>query len=283
MAINNTNNLNDFRLAFNALESDFTNLSLTSFSSVTLPDNGKVNLGNDSDLQIYHNGTNSIVRDIGPGELLLASDSKISLKKWSGASIENMLVGNADGSVEIYYNNSKKLETTSTGVTLSGNLTVSAITASGNVNADNMTLLGQITVPTVSAGSITTTSNITAGGNLSAEGLTLTQNASVGGSVSVTGDVTAANFNSTSDERVKENIITVENALEKALQLRGVYYNKIGEEKQEIGVIAQEIEKILPEVVVNHNSGIKTVSYGNIVGLLIEAIKDLKKEVDALK
>ena len=53
--------------------------------------------------------------------------------------------------------------------------------------------------------------------------------------------------------------------------------------KTHIVLIAQEVEKVLPEVVHTNDDGIKTVAYGNIVGLLIEAIKDLQKEVDELK
>jgi hypothetical protein len=106
---------------------------------------------------------------------------------------------------------------------------------------------------------------------------------SMTGNLTVSGTVNAANFNSTSDERVKENVRTIDNALEKATQLRGVYYTRIGEQDPETGVIAQEIEKILPEVVSEDESGAKSVAYGNVIGLLIEAIKDLKEEIDDLK
>ena len=65
--------------------------------------------------------------------------------------------------------------------------------------------------------------------------------------------------------------------------MRGVSYNFIDTKQKAIGVIAQEIEQILPEVVNLTAAGHKTVSYGNIVGILIEAIKELKAEVDKLK
>ena len=100
----------------------------------------------------------------------------------------------------------------------------------------------------------------------------------VNGTIRATGDVIAY-----SDERVKENIKTIDNSLEKVNKLRGVEFNKKGEDKKSIGVIAQEIEKILPEVVSTDDNGMKSVAYGNITGVLIEAIKELKAEIEELK
>ena len=100
----------------------------------------------------------------------------------------------------------------------------------------------------------------------------------VNGTIRATADVIAY-----SDERVKENIKTIDNSLEKVNQLRGVQFNKIGEDKKSIGVIAQEIEKVIPEVVYEDQDGMKSVAYGNITGVLIEAIKELKAEVEELK
>lgn len=82
-----------------------------------------------------------------------------------------------------------------------------------------------------------------------------------------------------SDERLKTNINTIKNPLDKVLALRGVSFEKDG--KSSIGVIAQEIEKVIPEVV--HDGEYKSVAYGNLVGLLIEAIKELKEEIESLK
>jgi hypothetical protein len=68
--------------------------------------------------------------------------------------------------------------------------------------------------------------------------------------------------------------------------MRGVYFDmKANPGTRKTGLIAQEVEQVLPEVVKSESEGeqIKSVAYGNIVGLLVEAIKDLKKEVDELK
>ena len=87
-----------------------------------------------------------------------------------------------------------------------------------------------------------------------------------------------------SDERLKSNIETIPNALDKVLQMRGVNFDKNGHKS--MGVIAQEVEKIIPEVVSTENKDGEEylgVAYPNMVGILIEAIKDLQKQVDELK
>ena len=99
--------------------------------------------------------------------------------------------------------------------------------------------------------------------------------------VSVTGNfVASGNVTAYSDERLKSNIETIPNALEKVNALRGVTFDKDGE--RGLGVIAQEVEKVLPEVVLEGEE-YKSVAYGNIVGVLIEAVKELTKEVEDLK
>ena len=102
----------------------------------------------------------------------------------------------------------------------------------------------------------------------------------VGGTIRASGDVIAY-----SDKRVKENIKTIDNALDKVNKLRGVSYtrNDIKDKSTKIGVIAQEIENVIPEVVKTDHEGMKSVAYGNISGLLIEAIKELKQEIEDLK
>ena len=105
---------------------------------------------------------------------------------------------------------------------------------------------------------------------------------------SVDGDFTAAGqISAYSDARLKDNIETVTNALDKVDSMRGVTFtrnDKVDKEKKYAGVIAQEMQDIVPEVV-NHDEekDVYTVDYDGLVGVLIEAIKDLKNEVDELK
>jgi hypothetical protein len=90
------------------------------------------------------------------------------------------------------------------------------------------------------------------------------------------------NVVSTSDERLKTDIYTIENALEKTLLLRGVNYTLIQEQTKSIGLIAQEVELIVPEVVHEYD-GIKAIAYSNMVGLLVEAIKEQQKQINELR
>ena len=106
---------------------------------------------------------------------------------------------------------------------------------------------------------------------------TFSANLTFNGTNLVCGGTITAN----SDEKLKKNVITIENALEKVLSLRGVEYDRIDSRDHQIGVIAQEVEKVVPAVV--YGDEIKSVAYGNLVGLLIEAIKEQQKEIDELK
>lgn len=90
------------------------------------------------------------------------------------------------------------------------------------------------------------------------------------------GDITAF-----SDIRLKSNIKKIDNALDKIKQISGYTYDM--NNKRSTGVIAQEVEKVLPEVVQDREDGYKTVAYGNMIGLLVEAIKELKQEIEVLK
>jgi hypothetical protein len=96
------------------------------------------------------------------------------------------------------------------------------------------------------------------------------------GSWTSVGNVTAY-----SDVRLKSNIQTIESGLDKVCAMRGVTFEKDG--VRNLGVIAQEVEAVIPEVVHTQNDGMKSVAYGNIVGVLIEAIKELKQEIETLK
>jgi hypothetical protein len=88
-----------------------------------------------------------------------------------------------------------------------------------------------------------------------------------------------------SDERIKDNIEQIDGALEKVQAIRGVTFtrNDTEDDRTHVGVIAQEVEKVLPEVVKDGEDGIKSVAYANMVGLLIEAIKEQQTQIDDLK
>ena len=88
-----------------------------------------------------------------------------------------------------------------------------------------------------------------------------------------------------SDERLKENIAPLRNGIEKISALKAIYFNNKGESSanREVGVIAQDVEKVLPELVSTNEQGYKSVDYTKLTPVLIEAVKELKAENDSLK
>jgi len=118
------------------------------------------------------------------------------------------------------------------------------------------------------------------GNDLGSEITALTLDMSAAGAATFNNDVTAF-----SDERLKSNIRTVPDALAKVTEMRGVHYVRDATGKDSTGVIAQELQKVAPELVLTAEDemGTLSVNYGNITGYLIEAIKELKAEIEELK
>lgn len=138
-------------------------------------------------------------------------------------------------------------------------------------------------ISTVTVSSGIATININSGGE-SSSSQTLNQTLGFGNTSSlgmVVGVITATDFNSTSDISLKNNICNIENPIEKIIQINGVEFVWKENRKQSGGVIAQEVEKVLPNLV--NGNEIKTVNYNGLIGLLIEGIKDQQKQIDALK
>jgi hypothetical protein len=98
--------------------------------------------------------------------------------------------------------------------------------------------------------------------------------------------VALGNVTAYSDITLKDNIETIPNALNKVTQVRGVTYTRkdlADKQTRYTGVIAQEIESVLPEAVMTDGNGIKSVAYGNVIGLLIESIKELNAKIEQLE
>jgi hypothetical protein len=133
---------------------------------------------------------------------------------------------------------------------------------------------------------ITTISKDTASTTTGTGALLVTGGVGIGGALNVGGDVVAY---ASSDERLKDNIELISNPIEKVQQLKGVTWewNENADELQQslpnVGVIAQDVEKVLPQLVHDRDSGYKGVDYAKLTGLLIEAIKEQQKQIDDLK
>jgi hypothetical protein len=173
--------------------------------------------------------------------------------------------------------------------------------ARGETAGDNHAFLGRSDEPTygtagklvyitnISPGSTTTPNSIPIpgkGGSTTLWGGLAVGATSINGALTVTGDITAFY---TSDARLKTDVVRIPNALDKVSAIGGYTFkwNEIAKDKdlsvREAGVIAQEIETVLPEAVKTREDGYKGVDYEKLVPLLIEAIKDLRAEVELLK
>jgi len=180
---------------------------------LNMGDNDIIKLGASSDLQLYHDGSDSYVQCTGTG-LLVIKGSQVNV---NSAGDESMAAFVENGAVSLYYDNAVKLATASGGVNVTGTLTATT----------------EVTV--------------------------------------------------SSDVRFKSNIETIDSALDKVKAMRGVYFDK--KDKRSVGVIAQEMQEVMPEVVVTDDTEDKhlSVAYGNLVGVLIEAVKELSEEVSVLR
>ena len=204
------------------------------------------------------------------------------------------------------------------GIATIGTLGVTGISTFSSVNTGNINIAGIVTGLNVSGVSTLGTVNISSGIITARSGvvtyfgdgsyltgtasypplqsvLNIGNNSTIGMSIvgvvtvtslnatnlNVTGIATAQDFDALSDENYKKNVITVNNALNKVEQLRGVSFDWKENGRSSYGVIAQELQKVLPELV--HGDNPKTVNYNGIIGVLIEAIKELKKEIEELK
>jgi hypothetical protein len=312
-------------------------------NEIHLADNGEIRLGNAADLVIYHDGSDSVIKDKGTGNLSVRTNGNFYLMNEAGT--ETIIRADVNGSVDLYYDNSKKIETTSAGVDISGGLVCSPNTAGKDTfelstnavdegrlrikNVDTTTVQiraggdsyfngGNVGIGTSSPGAKLSVSGLAALANLGGgstgsaalyvnstsghvgeliqvlkDGTTKMHMANDGklglgtstpsevlhvvGSILATADITAY-----SDDSLKTNVQVIDNAVGKVEQLRGVTFDRIEDGSTSTGVIAQELKEVLPEAVHTDEQGVHSVAYGNVVGLLIEAIKEQQKQIDEL-
>lgn len=144
--------------------------------------------------------------------------------------------------------------------------------ASGSATISNLAN----TTLTLDISSIVGSLNVS--GGLQSSDLSLTGSITTATNATFTGDVNAANFNTTSDITLKDNVELIESPLEKLFQLSGYTFDWKNNGKSSVGVMAQEVEKVFPQIVSTDSDGLKRVSYDSLIPLLIEAIKELSKK-----
>ena len=307
-------------------------------TGVDFNDDVKARFGTGNDLEIYHNGSKSIIEDTGTGNLEIKSSAQTTLTddfEVNNNANSKVLFRAVDGAgVSLYHNNTKMLESSSVGLLMSGdveknsgkftirnlqnNENVSIHTKTSNSDQESLKVHsgGLVEVPN---GGLTVSGSITASdidavlingeafqtgawykdnaGNgtqsqrfyfynngttilHSADAWLFQNNNATKFTIDSSGNATAVgNVTAYSDERLKSDVKTIDNALDKVSQMRGVTYTKDNEKGS--GVIAQELEKIAPELVLDGEY--KSVAYGNTVGYLIESIKELKERNEKLE
>ena len=248
----------------------------TTSNGLQFDDNKKALFGDSGDFEIYHNGSQTIMDDTGTGSLEVRTN-QFSLGTAGGTA--SMLSATQGGAVELYHNNNKMFSTTTNGCQVEADRRFEIVNGSswsgevvGKIEHHSNSMYHQYNTSFITRNSSGTN--------------TLTIDSS--GNGTFTGNVTAF-----SDNRLKEDVKTIDNALDKVSKLRGVEYTRKDTQAREIGVIAQEVKEVVPELVNIENlksdinpDGIEdmhTMKYGNTVSLLIEAIKELKAEVEELK
>jgi len=215
-----------FKTSFDNLSTDIVNDTspqlggdlASNGNDIDFADNDKAIFGTGGDLEIYHDSSsaNSFIKETGSGSLVInANDFYVQ-----NVATETMIKGASDGAVELYHDNSKKFETTSAGVTVTG-----ALTATGNITAF-------------------------------------------------------------SDISLKKDLRPIDGALDLVGKMNGYYYKLKKDDTPSIGVIAQEIEEVFPEIVTIsefEGQSVKSVDYGKIVSVLINAINELKGQLLEIK
>ena len=277
----------------NSKKFETTSTGVSIDGNISAGDNDHLYLGDSQDINIYHDGTDNYFY-LGTGTTYF--------RNASNAFLASFVSG---GPIYLYHNGNKKFETSATGVSVTG-----ALVASGNIsggetltvsgNAPNITFTDTDHNPDykiyTDSGNLyiydsTNNSNrfiVNSDGHIDVAG-----NLDVGSGLDVTGAIVASgNVTAYSDARLKTDISTINDALGIVGKLRGVSYKWIKDGKPSIGVIAQEVEEVIPEVVLTNvntdpatgeETEVKSVDYGKIVGVLINAINELKAEVDELK
>ena len=232
---------------------------------------------------LFQGGTGAFPTGLSAGTSTLGATSVTSLTVSGSFSATGTLQGNAltattstnvKGTANrVIYNSSTDVTTTSSNLQFNGTtMTVQNLTVNGSLSANlSSATAGTANNVTGAGGRVlynSSTNNTSTSSNLTFNGTNLTCG----------GNITAY-----SSMVLKDNVTTITDALSKVLNLRGVEFDYKESGQHNIGLVAEEVEKVLPDLVHDNDNGIKSLAYSNIVAVLVEAVKDLKKEIDVLK
>ena len=207
---------------------------------------------------------------VGPKTSTTKLDFNPSTGNLSSTTFTGAVVGDVTGNISGSSGSCTGNAATATLATNATNAT-NATTATNATNATNVTVADESTDTTC----FPLFSTSATGDQAPKSSTNLTFDASAG-------RLSATFLNSLSDEKLKKDISTIDNAVDKVMQLRGVDYTWKQSEEKSKGVIAQELQKVLPELVSESDDRL-SVNYNGIIGVLIEAIKEQQKQIDELK
>ena len=287
-----------------------TKMIETTADGLGIPDNKKLEIGDGQDLKLYHDTSDSYISEEGTGKLIIRGSTAVRITNVGG---DNMFVGNDGGAAELYHAGTKKFETAAAGTITTGTVAgdvVSAHPTETSFASDDVIAVYDTSASAIKKGTI---ANVALQGPAGAPGSNGTNgtNGSPGspGPPGPSGTITNTSYQMTalgvgtaagptgqiratsnitayySDSRLKDFEGPIDSALDKVKSLTGYYFKEndlaksfgYDNEKRQVGVSAQEVESVLPEVVTEapFNSDYKSVWYEKLVPLLIEAIKEL--------
>lgn len=217
-----------------------------------------INIGNNADTTVITSSSVSIATpQLSTNSKIITLNSSGPLESGGSCGIEIFENSNATGYMKVSADRSSLLLKTPLGAEMSINLTGNSV----NINNNALWIGGN---GTVGIGTSTPSQ-----------------------ALEVVGSVRCAAVLTTSDERKKTNIVPITSALEKIQDINGVYFDWKDTQHQgkiqSAGVIAQDVEKVLPEAVVRDDDDNLSVNYGSLIGLLINAVKEQQKEIEILK
>jgi len=273
--------------------------------NATFDDDAKAIFGAGSDLQIFHQSSNgnSIIKEQGGGILSLQSNgSEISF--YDTANSSNMARFVTGGAVQLYHNGSSKFSTTASGANVNGTVTADGLDISVSAtNAVKIVGNGNDTLYSYHDGGGTGWSTGANGSYTNLIYFKLAENQlrfylnsaervrfEPDGDIHADGNVIA--YSTTiSDKRLKKDIQPIEDAIWRVKQLNGCTFTYLKDDRKSAGLIAQDVEKVLPSAVIDtttvfhgeEGETYKTLQYDQVVGLLVEAVKELTARVEELE
>ena len=220
--------------------------------------------------------------------ILSVTNSTVSTNATNGAVVVTGGVG-IGGAVNITGNENLAGVLSVTNSTSSSSASTGAVVVTGGVGiggdlnlTGNENLAGILHVTNTTQSTSTSTGSIITNGGLAVE-----KDVYIGGNVNINGSIITQGEFGVSDQTLKTDVLPIDNALNKILNINGVYFNWIDKEKyndrHQVGFIAQNIENVIPELVLEMDNGIKTVNYSQMVAVLVEAVKEQNNIINQLK